>query len=77
MVNSTYNFLKRIENEPTFLILLQKGIISLSILDKMVYYERYLMELKTVSNAQAIANASEEYNCHEATIRRAIKAMEN
>ena len=77
MVNSTYNFLKQIENEPTFLILLQKGIISLSILDKMVYYERYLMELKTVSNAQAIANASEEYNCSEMTIRRAIKVMEN
>jgi DeoR/GlpR family transcriptional regulator of sugar metabolism len=43
----------------------------------MVYYERYLMELKTVSNAQAIANASEEYNCSEMTIRRAIKVMEN
>ena len=77
MVNNTYTFLKKIENDQTFLLLLQKGIISLSILDKMVYYERYLAELKSVNKTQAITNVSEEYNCSEMTIYRAIKTMEN
>ena len=77
MVKNTYNFLKKIEDDQTFLILLQKGIISLSTLDKMVYYERYLFELKKVNKTQAIANVSEEYNCSEMTIYRAIKKMEN
>ena len=77
MVNNTYSLLKKIENDFTFLLLLQKGMVSLSVLDKMVYYERYLSELKSVNKTQAITNVSEEYNCSEMTIYRAIKTMES
>ena len=73
---TTYELIKKIEDDTSFLVLLQKGIIPLSILDKKCYYEHYLNERKTVSNAQSISNTSEDYNVSEMTIRRAIKVME-
>jgi len=73
----TYEYLKQIENDSLFVMLLQKGLISLSILDRKCYYEKYLQELKKVEKAQAIYNASEEFKVSEMTIRRAINFMEN
>ena len=74
---TTYQYLLQIENENRFLDLIQKGIISLSVLDKKVYYERYKQYLQSNSNFQSIVNASEDFNVHENTIRNAIKFMEN
>ena len=73
----TYDYLLQIENENQFLKFLQKGIISLSILNKKVYYEKYRFYLKNNTNFQAIANTAEDYNVHENTIRNAIKFMES
>jgi hypothetical protein len=60
-----------------FALMLKMGLIPLSILDKKVYYERYLHELTTVNKSQAITNTSEEYNVHENTIRNAVNFMES
>ena len=72
---TVYEYLSLVENDHSFLMLLKKGVIPLSILTKKVYYERYIYELKTVSSGQAVTNAAEEYNVSEMTIRRAIKKM--
>lgn len=76
MVKNTHELIKEIENDTMFMLLLKKGIIPISILNYKCYYEKYLQELKTVKKVQAIANASEDYNVHENTIRNAIKFME-
>jgi len=70
-----YDYLKQVENDMTFLMLIKKGIIPLSILDKKVYYERYLYERKTHDASQAITNVTEEYHVSERTVYRAIKLM--
>lgn len=70
-----HDYLLQIENDMSFLILLKKGIIPISILDKKVYYERYLYEFKTNKKTQAITNVAEEYSISEMTVRRAIKLM--
>ncbi len=77
MVETTYDYIKRIENSSDFLFLLQKGIIPLSILDKKVFYERYILELRTNKKSQAITNTSIEFNKSEKTVTRAIKFMES
>ena len=76
-MDTTYNLIKKIENDSLFIILLQKGLIPLSILDRKCYYERYVLERTTNAKLQSITNAAEEYNVSEITIRRAIKLMEN
>ena len=73
---STYELILKIENDSTFLQLLQKGLISLSVLDRKVYYEAFKQELNKVDKKQAIANVSEDYNVSERTIYNAINAME-
>lgn len=74
---TTYEYLRSIENEETFVTLLNKGLIPLSVLSWKVYYERFMQELEmTDHKAQAITNTADEYNCCENTIRRAIKFME-
>ena len=73
---STYEIIKDIEEKDFFLTLVKRGVVPLSILDKKVYYERYLLELETKSQAQAILSASDEFRVSDNTIRRAIKFME-
>ena len=73
----TYDYIKLIENDTNFLVLLRKGVIPLIVLDYKCYYESYLNELKKVSKTQAITNVAEDYNKSERTIRRAIKFMSN
>ena len=72
-----YEYLKKIENDEFFIILLKKGLIPLSVLDRKCYYEKYLSELKKNTKTQAIANTSEDYNVTERTIRNAINFMES
>ncbi len=72
---TTYEILISFENNLSFLNLLKKGVIPLSVLDKKVYYEYYLNERKTTNKAQSITNASEEYKVSERTIIRAIDFM--
>ena len=74
---NTYELLKKIENDNDFLWMLKKGVIPVSVLDRKVYYEAYLSELKKVDKKQAIANVSEDYKKSERTIIRAIKAMDS
>ena len=76
-MGTRHQLILELENDPKFYGLLQKGMISLSVLDKKCFYERYLQELQTQKKSQAIANASEEYKVSEMTIRRAIKFMES
>lgn len=73
---TTYQFIKRIENTMDFMILLKKGLIPLSILTKKVYYEFYNKERLTQSRMQSIRKTTDEYNVSEMTIYRAIKFME-
>lgn len=74
---TTYKLIKERENDSVFLDMLRKGIISLGVLDKKVYYERYLVELEaTGNNWQAVINTADEFNVSEATVRRAVKFME-
>lgn len=73
----TYKLIKKIENDNYFLSLLQKGIVSISILTKKVYYEAYLSEVKKVNKTQAISNVAEDYKVSDMSIRRAINFMES
>jgi len=75
MVNR-YEYLLKIENDTNFIMLLKMGLISLSVLDRKCYYEKYLQELKTNTKVQAIANTSEDYKVSERTIYNAINFME-
>ena len=76
-MDTTYNLIKKIENDSLFIILLKKGLIPLSILDRKCYYERYILERTTNSKLQSITNTADEYNVSERTIYNAIKLMEN
>ena len=73
---TTYEFIKRIENTIDFITLMQKGWIPLSILTKKVYYEFYKRERLTQSPVQSVRKTTDEYNVSEITIYRAIKFME-
>lgn len=77
MVNNTYEYIKRVENDSDFLFLLRKGIISLSVMDKKVYYERYLLELKRKKKSDSILSTAIEFKVSTDTVRRAIYFMEN
>lgn len=77
MVSNTYEYIKRVENDSDFLFLLRKGIISLSVMDKKVYYERYLLELRRNKKSQSITNTAIEFNVSDKTIRRSIDFMES
>tara|TARA_R110000851_G_scaffold73647_4_gene162438 strand:- start:522 stop:752 length:231 start_codon:yes stop_codon:yes gene_type:complete len=70
-----HEVIKQIENDSRFIKLLQLGVIPLSVLDKKVYYERFLQESLKNSKMVAISNTSEEYNVCTQTIRRSIKLM--
>jgi len=70
-----HEVIKQIENDSRFIKLLQLGVIPLSVLDKKVYYERYLQERRKEGRMQSVANVSEEYNIHVNTVRNAIKFM--
>ena len=76
-MDTTYNLIKKIENDSLFIILLKKGLIPLSILDRKCYYERYILERNTNGKLQSITNTADEYNVSERTIYNAIKLMEN
>ena len=76
-MGTRYELIKELDNDPRFFGLLQKGMLSLSILDRKCYYEKYLSELKTNKKVQAVSNAAEEYRVSERTIYNAIKFMEN
>jgi len=75
-MGTRFEIIKELENDPKFYLLLKKGFISLTVLDKKCYYERFLLELKNCNKGQAISNTAEEYNTSDMTIRRAIKFME-
>lgn len=72
-----YDFIKLVENDMTFILMIRKGLIPLSVLDRKCYYERFLEELKTNKKTQAITNAAEEYRVSDRTIYKAIKFMES
>ena len=71
-----YEILNVFEDDLNFLLLLKKGVIPLSVLDKKVYYEYYLNQKKTTNKAQSITNTAEEYKVSERTIIRAIDFMD-
>ena len=74
-MGTRFELIKSLEDDPKFYALLNKGFISLAVLDKKCFYERFLLELKNNKKAQAIANTAEEYKVSEMTIRRAITFM--
>lgn len=76
-MGTTYELIKQIENDMSFTVLLKKGVIPLTVMDKKVYYEYYIQDLQTTGNTwQSVINTSEEYNVSQMTVRRAIKFME-
>lgn len=70
-----HTLIKHIENDTTFIKLIELGVIPINVLDKKVYYERYLQERRKEGKMQSITNVSEEYGVSEITVRRAIKYM--
>ena len=75
-MGSTYDLIKRMENDADFLTLLKKGMVAISVLDQKVYYEYYMNDLKaTNSKVKSVMNTAIEYNKSESTINRAIRFM--
>ena len=60
-----------------FLTLLRVGVIPISILDRKVYYEFYLEQLKVNGKMQSIQNTCEEFNISQKTVYNAINLMES
>ena len=50
-MEKNYALIKRIENSQEFLLLIKKGLLPLSILDKKVFYEYYMDDLKRTKSA--------------------------
>ena len=76
-MSNSYELILKIENTPDFLSMLKKGWIPISILDKRIYYERFILELKDgSSDRQGILKTADYYNVSESTIKRAIKFMQ-
>lgn len=77
-MENTYDLIKRIEDSKEFLALISKGLLPITILDRKVYYEYYLNDLKrTESPNQSVLNTSEEFDKSERTIFRAIQFMKS
>ena len=72
MVN--YEFLKSLDNN-TFLEMVRRGIIPVTIMDYLTVYEFYISELNTNSQSTAITSAADKYNCTERTIYNIINFM--
>ena len=76
-MGNTYQIILQLENTAPFLTLLKKGLVSITIFEKKVYYEYYLSDLKTTKNRrQSTINTAEEFGKSESTIQRAIHFME-
>ena len=76
-MESTYEIIKELENTTSFLTLLKRGLIPISIFEKKVFYEYYMDDVKkTKSPSQSAINTAEEYGKSESTIWRAIRFME-
>lgn len=78
------HILKENETNQLFLTLLRRGLISISILDKKVYYEYYLDQCKLLKDErvkkykiQAVQNTCEEFKISQVTVYRAINEMES
>jgi len=71
-----YELIKDLENDPKFFNLIKKGIISLSLLARKCYYEKYLQELETNGKRMAVSKAADEYNISERSVYYAIEYME-
>lgn len=71
---TTYEFLKSVDKN-LFLSLVNRGIVSVHIMDYMTIYESYLHELKSNKKSVAITYCADKYNCSEKTIQRIINVM--
>lgn len=78
------HILKENETNQLFLTLLRRGLISISILDKKVYYEYYLDQCKLLKDErvknykmQALQNTCEEFKISQKTVYNSINEMES
>ena len=70
------NYQYIIENEQCLLEAIKRGLISYTVINHKVYYERYLQELnKCKEITQAIFNTSQEFEISTRTVNRAIAYM--
>jgi hypothetical protein len=70
-----YEFLKDWWKNRTIRNLVAGGVIKMSAVDYLTYYDYYLTAKKTMSNEDAIKTSADFYNISPSTIRRAIKLM--
>ena len=70
-----YKVLKQLNGK--FRILINLGIIPISIWDWLVMYEYYLEERKVNAKMQSYQNTAEQYRVTETTIRNLVKWMES
>jgi len=70
-----YKVLKQLNGK--FRILINLGIIPISIWDWVVMYEYYLEERKVNAKMQSYQNTAEQYRVTETTIRNLVKWMES
>lgn len=71
---NNYNFIKSIPYE-TYLSLIQRGIIPIHIMDYVLIYETYLIDLEKNKKSVSITYCAEKFNKHENSIRNIIKFM--
>lgn len=73
-VQNRYQLFEKID----LVFLVQRGIVSVHLLDWKIFYERYLIEYKkTKSKLQSYQNVAEDFNVHVNTIRKAVKYMKS
>ena len=75
MVNR-YKILKELKENNSFTKLVSSGIISISIANKLMIYEKYLQELKENQKPVAIQFTSEYYKVSVSNIYKIIVFME-
>jgi len=72
-----FDLLTTIENDKTYWLLIKKGVIPISILDRKIYYEYYTDKIRTNKKRKAIELTAIEFDVTLMTVYNAIKFMEN
>lgn len=74
MVN--YKVVNDLKEKGLYNFLVQRGIISMQVYDKVVIYEFYLEEIKTNKKMQAYENTAHHYNISDRLVMDIVKFME-
>ena len=71
-----YDTIKDYSKKKDILLLLKGGLISLSVLDKLTYYEYFLTKLQDNKKTLSLQLTADNFNISDRTVRRSILYME-